>query len=85
MTEKTCAFCALPGERIFLSNLHGVVIRDAFPVSHRRTLVIPGRHVGSFFETEPAERDALLSLLDEAKRRLDREMKTDGHKTAMAL
>ena len=79
MTDKTCPFCALPAERILLSNLHGVVIRDAFPVSHGHTLVIPRRHVGSFFDTEPTERDALLALLDEAKRRLDHDMKPDGY------
>ncbi len=79
MTDKTCPFCALPAERILLSNLHGLVIRDAFPVSPGHTLVIPRRHVGSIFKIEPLERDALLALLEEAKRRLERDMKPDGY------
>ena len=75
----TCPFCALPLERIVFSNLHCLVIRDAFPVSPGHTLVIPRRHVGSFFEIENTERDALMALLDEAKRRLDKEFKPAGY------
>jgi diadenosine tetraphosphate (Ap4A) HIT family hydrolase len=75
----TCPFCALPPERIVLSNLHGMVIRDAFPVSPGHTLVIPLRHVGSFFDIENAERYALMALLDEAKRQLDKEFKPVGY------
>lgn len=75
MSELHCPFCTLPGERIVVANLHGVVIRDAFPVSPGHTLVIPRRHMASFFELEPGERDALFALLDEAKRHLDRELK----------
>lgn len=74
MAQATCPFCALPSERIVLANLHGLVIRDGFPVSPGHTLVIPRRHISSFFELDAAERDALLALLEEAKRRLDREM-----------
>ncbi len=75
----TCPFCTLPPERIEFSNLHGMVIRDAFPVSPGHTLVIPRRHVGSFFDIETAERDSLIALLEEAKRRLDKEFKPDGY------
>lgn len=75
----TCLFCTLPPERIVLSNLHGIVFRDAFPVSPGHTLVVPRRHVGSFFEIETAERDALMALLEEAKRRLDNEFRPDGY------
>lgn len=75
----TCPFCQLPPERIQFSNLHGVVIRDGFPISPGHTLIIPRRHVGSFFDINANERDALFALLDEAKRRLDKEFKPDGY------
>lgn len=75
----TCPFCQLPTERVQFSNLHGVVIRDGFPISPGHTLIIPRRHVGSFFDIDTAERDALMALLEEAKRRLDREFKPDGY------
>jgi diadenosine tetraphosphate (Ap4A) HIT family hydrolase len=75
----TCPFCQLPPERIDFANQHGMVIRDAFPVSPGHTLIIPRRHVGSFFEIDTPERDGLMTLLEEAKRRLDKEFKPDGY------
>jgi diadenosine tetraphosphate (Ap4A) HIT family hydrolase len=75
----TCPFCALTPERIVISNLHGMVIRDTFPVSPGHMLVIPRRHVGSFFEIENAERDELMALQEEAKRQLDKDFKPAGY------
>lgn len=75
----TCPFCELPKERIILSNSLGMVIRDGYPISPGHTLVIPQRHIGSFFELEPEERNSLLSLLEESKRRLDKEFQPDGY------
>lgn len=69
--EVTCPFCELPPARIVARNEHGVVIRDAYPVTPGHTLVIPTRHVGSFFELHPEEREALLALLERAKADLE--------------
>ncbi len=77
--NMNCPFCILPKERIILSNSLGMVIRDGYPISPGHTLVIPQRHIGSFFELQPEERDALLSLLEESKRRLDKEFQPDGY------
>jgi diadenosine tetraphosphate (Ap4A) HIT family hydrolase len=68
-----CPFCALPASRIVDRNQAGVVVRDAYPVSRGHTLVIPARHVETFFETTADERSGLLSLLDTAKQQLDAE------------
>ena len=67
MTETTCPFCDLAVSRIVGNNAYGVWIRDEYPVSPGHSLVIPKRHIGSFFETTEAERRALLALLDEAR------------------
>jgi len=66
-----CPFCQLPPERILHSNEHGRVIRDGYPISPGHTLVIPKRHVGSFFNISNEEREALLQLLEVAKAELD--------------
>jgi diadenosine tetraphosphate (Ap4A) HIT family hydrolase len=79
MDQRTCPFCTLPEARVLEGNDLGVVIRDAYPVSLGHTLVIPRRHVGSFFDLTAAEQEALLSLLAIAKARLDDELKPDGH------
>ena len=77
--DKSCPFCALPPERIIASNELALVIRDGYPVSKGHTLIIPKRHVGSFFDTSTDERAALFALLDQAKLILDQEYNPDSY------
>lgn len=65
--SKPCAFCTLPPSRIVEENEHAVLILDGFPVSPGHSLIIPKRHVGSFFEVSTQERAALFELLDRAQ------------------
>jgi diadenosine tetraphosphate (Ap4A) HIT family hydrolase len=74
-----CPFCTLPAARVMLRNEWAIVVRDAFPVSLGHTLVIPLRHVGSFFDTTATEREAMLTLLNEAKQQLDAEFSPAGY------
>lgn len=76
---KPCPFCTLPPERIIDSNDLALVIRDGYPVSPGHTLVIPKRHIGSWFEITPEEQSAMLDLLDRAKAALEEEFKPDGY------
>ena len=76
---KPCPFCSLPPDRIVLRNASGVLVRDAFPVSPGHCLVIPHRHVASFFDLPDAERSDLLILLDQAKQGLDALHQPDGY------
>lgn len=66
-----CPFCSLPADRTVLSSASAIALRDAYPISPGHTLIVPRRHVGSFFEATAQERADLLALLDEAKRELD--------------
>ena len=77
--DKACAFCTLPTIRIIDNNDSGLVIRDGFPVSNGHTLVIPKRHVVSFFSLRPEERNDLMKLLDKAKKQLDAELAPQGY------
>lgn len=79
MNINACPFCALPTARIIQSNDSGLVIRDGFPVSPGHTLIIPRRHIRSFFDLSEAERIDLLRLLDEAKYGLETEYHPDGY------
>ena len=67
---KPCPFCEQPPERIVAANATGLVVRDAYPVSPGHTLIIPRRHMGSFFDLSAEERQDLLALLDEARSEL---------------
>lgn len=66
----TCPFCTLLPERIVHSNALAVAIRDGYPVSPGHTLIIPKRHIASFFDATAEERQALLELLDLARNEL---------------
>lgn len=74
-----CPFCTLSENRIVDRNSVGLVVRDAYPVSPGHTLVIPHRHVGSFFEVTETERTGLLALLSDAKEQLDVEFAPAGY------
>ena len=78
MSKASCPFCALPAERILILADEALVIRDAFPVSPGHTLVIPRRHIGSFFELTDAERACMVELLAKAKAELDLSFQPDG-------
>ena len=74
-----CPFCNLPPERILLTSTHGIVIRDGYPISPGHTLVIPHRHVDSFFNLTADERIDLMELLDQAKAGIEKEFKPDTY------
>lgn len=56
--------------RVFAENDLAYAILDLYPVSPGHTLVIPKRHIQSFFDVTNEERGALLDLLAEARRLL---------------
>ena len=76
---KSCPFCTLPPERIIDSNEFGITIRDGFPVSTGHTLIIPKRHIGSWFEIDAEEQLGLLDLLTRAKIVLQDQLNPDGY------
>lgn len=72
-----CPFCCILNKainrQIIADNELAFCIRDGFPVTDGHTLIIPKRHVGSFFEITIEERQALFELLDQAKIQCDAE------------
>ncbi len=74
-----CPFCTLPSSRIVKENDLAVLVRDAYPVSPGHSLVIPKRHIGSWFEATEEERKAMLALVDEAKAMIDTELAPNSY------
>jgi diadenosine tetraphosphate (Ap4A) HIT family hydrolase len=74
-----CPFCTLPPARIVKENTYAVLIRDAYPVSAGHSLIIPKRHIGSWFEARSEERTAMLTLLDRAKAAIEKEQHPDSY------
>ncbi len=75
----TCPFCSLPHERIVQENEHALWIYDGYPVSPGHSLIIPKRHVGSFFDVSTEERMGMLALLDLAKAAVDDQYHPDAY------
>jgi diadenosine tetraphosphate (Ap4A) HIT family hydrolase len=73
-----CPFCSLNISRIIASNSHALAIYDGFPVSAGHTLIIPKRHIASFFEMTEEEQGAMLDLLAVIRQRLVAESNPDG-------
>ena len=61
-----CRFCQVIAARVG-SNALSYAIRDGNPVTLLHTLIIPRRHVESFFDLHGGERNAIFALLDEMK------------------
>jgi len=77
--KANCPFCTVPPERIVIERPSAFVIRDAYPVSLGHTLIIPRRHVASFFECSADEQLVLLELLTLARDAIHRELQPSGH------
>ena len=58
-----CLFCEVDESRKIGENALAYMIRDGYPVTNLHTLVIPKRHVGSYFELGQAEMNACTALL----------------------
>jgi diadenosine tetraphosphate (Ap4A) HIT family hydrolase len=76
---RLCAFCTLPLQRVIEEIGSAIAIRDAYPVSQGHTLLMPKRHIGSFFELSAMERSDILNLLDCAKVMVDKEFQPQGY------
>jgi diadenosine tetraphosphate (Ap4A) HIT family hydrolase len=74
-----CPFCRLSAERVVDSNAQALAVADAFPVSTGHTLVIPRRHVTSFFELTEDEVSAIFELLRRMTGRLGETLKPGGY------
>ena len=77
-----CIFCDIVREnnaRIINQNNLAIVIRDGYPISEGHTLVIPKRHISSFFEVTEEEQKAILKLINQEKEKLDLEFSPDAY------
>jgi diadenosine tetraphosphate (Ap4A) HIT family hydrolase len=64
---STCPFCRVEPARVFLATDMIVGLWDAFPVSPGHALLVPRRHVATWFEANQAEQLALASAIGEAR------------------
>jgi len=73
-----CPFCNFPASKTILTNSFALAIYDGYPISPGHTLIIPKRHIASFFELTAEEQTAMLALLAEMRQILQKERNPDG-------
>jgi diadenosine tetraphosphate (Ap4A) HIT family hydrolase len=76
--NNPCLFCTNP-KGVTLTNELAYSARDTYAVSPGHSVVIPKRHVASFFDLTPDEVTACMELIKEEKRLIDAEFKPDGY------
>ena len=74
-----CFFCHLDDTKIISQDDLVITIRDGFPISPGHTLIIPKRHIASFFAATDTEHKALLQALTIAKTELEQKYAPDGY------
>ena len=76
--NNPCLFCTDP-QGVSLGNELAYSARDTYAVSPGHTVVIPRRHVASFFDLRPEEVSACMALINEERKVLDDAYKPDGY------
>ncbi|MCP1715511.1 diadenosine tetraphosphate (Ap4A) HIT family hydrolase [Methanocalculus alkaliphilus] len=79
INAMTCPFCDPVPSDIVLANDLAYARYDLYPVSPGHLLLIPFRHVVSFFDATGDEQAALHSLIHAARRLLDERYAPDGY------
>lgn len=77
-TSDHCPFCQPDPARIIFQTDEFIGLWDGFPVSPGHALVIPRRHISTWFEATRAEQVALLEGIDRARQEILRRYEPDG-------
>ncbi len=74
-----CLFCKLREERIIGECELTITFLDTYPASPGHTLIVPKRHVATYFDITEAEQNALSKAIQKAKLVLDEEFSPDAY------
>ncbi|MDA9180285.1 HIT family protein [Emcibacteraceae bacterium] len=73
LSNTTCIFCNIEQDRIISEDQSFIVIRDVFPVTFLHTLIIPKRHIETYFDLSAKEIMGLNKILLDEKVHLESE------------
>jgi diadenosine tetraphosphate (Ap4A) HIT family hydrolase len=78
MTEIKCPYCEFEEFDIIDKNEFGAILPEQNPLSKGHSVIIPLRHIDSFFEVSEKERKSLSSLLELARNELKLRHQPEG-------
>lgn len=76
---KDCIFCNPDEDRIITSNEYCYAVPDQYPVSPGHMLIIPKRHVSSYFNLTDDERHAIDDMIVMIKDSIDTVYRPTGY------
>jgi superfamily II DNA or RNA helicase/HKD family nuclease len=79
MAEPTCPFCNPPADRVFYRDSVVIGMWDGFPVTPRHALLVPVRHVPTWFDATEQEKLMLLRSIDIARSAIESHGPVDGY------
>ncbi len=68
--QLDCPFCTPDNSKVIIANDHAMAFHDGYPVTPGHTLIVPKRHIASFFEATKEEQAAMFDLLAEMRQLL---------------
>lgn len=74
-----CIFCVIDKSKIILENEGALAIFDGFPVNKGHMLVIPKKHIETYFEASNYDKSNLWDLVEKCKDYLDKSLSPDGY------
>jgi diadenosine tetraphosphate (Ap4A) HIT family hydrolase len=74
-----CPFCNTQPLKILLENAKAIAFSDKYPVQRGHLLIVPKRHVATYFDATDEEIMAIHELMKKGKELLDREYSPDGY------
>src|SRR5688572_1489352 len=85
MPEHDCPLCKPGDDAGFHSAPLVRALWDRYPVSPGHALIIPRRHVASWFEATPAERVAMLEAVDAVRAIIEQKHSPDGYNVGLNI
>jgi len=79
MEHSTCPFCHIPREERFYDGSLVFGIWDSHPASPGHALLVPKRHVPTWFDASPEEQAELLAAIDAARAAIEKDHDPDGY------
>lgn len=73
-----CPFCGIDPSRILQETELAIALTDGFPVSTGHALIVPKRHIASWFDSTDDERAQIFSLLDDVRDQVRRTHSAEG-------
>lgn len=79
MNPCPCPFCTPDPARVFFEGTQVFALGDGYPVSDGHALIVPKRHVGSWFDATSEEQAELLQAISIVREGIEASRSPDGY------